>query len=187
MTETESRILDAVPASTDQVIWASATLTGTSGIGQAPPSPDDLGPEVPAEPDPEPDPGPNSGLNSEPGIVEHLNACMFALGTLAGALSAAGCEAQLVQDNGADLPHLYLSSPGLKLVPIQFTLTLPVFVGEDPVTIEAKLRWDVEKTEPPKLKLGFSLMRVQTTIEQAVEGVVERLKAADCPIFFTPI
>lgn len=76
-------------------------------------------------------------------------------------------------------------TPRQAKIPTQFNLTLPVFVGEAPVTIEAKLRWDFDKAEPPQLKLGLSLMRVQTTLEQAIERVIERLKAADRPIFHT--
>ena len=76
-------------------------------------------------------------------------------------------------------------TPRQAKIPTQFYLTLPVFVGEAPVIIEAKLRWDFDKSEPPQLKLGLSLMRVQTMLDQAIERVTERLKAADRPIFHT--
>lgn len=66
-------------------------------------------------------------------------------------------------------------------VPTFFTLRIPVFYGEDPIEIRAQLRWHLKDD----LSLGLALQRPKQAMDEAFETVVDRLKVADCPIYFS--
>lgn len=58
-------------------------------------------------------------------------------------------------------------------VPTDFTLVLPVFRGEEPVQIDAKLRWRLREQ---KLQLAFRLDNPHRAVQAAIDAIVEKLR-----------
>lgn len=60
-------------------------------------------------------------------------------------------------------------------IPERFTLSIPVYFGEGPVTIQAHLRHEVD--EGGRLNLGFKLLRRESVRQATFQSLVDRVAA----------